>query len=86
MSAKSQLEKLKARKAQLDARIQMISARDSANERKCETRRKILVGAYYLDAARKQNNMEEIRKSMEQYLTRDADRKLFDLLPNEGSD
>lgn len=86
MSTKSQLEKLKERKAQLDARIQMISARDSANERKRETRRKILVGAYYLDAARKQNNMEEIRKFMEQYLTRDADRKLFDLSPKEESD
>ncbi len=79
----SRLEKLKAQQAKLEARIQAAMARDKQFERKKDTRRKILVGSYYLDQAIKENRFDEIKKLMNSYLTRDNDRKLFDLEKKE---
>lgn len=75
----SKLDKLKQKKQALDARIQKIEASHKARERKNDTRRKILIGSYYLDKANKENTFSEIKKLMDKYLTRDSDRKLFDL-------
>jgi large subunit ribosomal protein L7/L12 len=75
----SQLEKLKEQRAKLAARIQAIEARAKTSKQKQETRRKILVGAYYLDEAIKNNQLDDIRKKMESYLTRNSDRSLFEL-------
>ena len=76
---KSTLDKLKEQRAKLDARIQAAEARTKTSERKKETQRKILVGSYYLDQARKNNQMDEIKKVMDGYLKRTTDRTLFDL-------
>lgn len=76
----SRLEKLKAQQAKLEARIQSVMARNKQHQRKNDTRRKILVGSYYLDQAIKDNKFDEIKKIMDGYLTRDSDRKLFDLV------
>lgn len=46
-----------------------------------DTRRKILIGNYYLEQAKKNNTFFHIVKLMDAYLTRDSDRKLFDLAP-----
>ena len=73
------VEKLKEQRAKLDARIQAAEAREKTAERKKDARRKILVGAYYLDQAEKKNTMDEVKRLMEGYLTRDSDRALFDL-------
>jgi hypothetical protein len=81
---KSNLEKLKEQKAKLDARIQLIEARAKTQERKDDTRKKILVGSYYLDNSIKNNSMKEINKLMDEYLTRDTDRALFGLAPIES--
>jgi hypothetical protein len=75
----SSLEKLKAQQAKLAARIQAAEARAKVSERKQETRRKILVGSYYLDEARKNNKLEVIKEAMSSYLKREGDRALFDL-------
>ncbi len=75
----SQLEKLKAQQAKLQARIQLMESRTKESERKKDTRRKILVGSYYLDHARQNNQMEDVAKRMDGYLKRNSDRKLFDL-------
>lgn len=75
----SQLEKLKEQRAKLAARIQAIEARAKTSKQKQETRRKILVGAYYLDEATKNNQLDDINKKMEAYLTRNSDRALFEL-------
>ncbi len=75
----SRLEKLKAQRAKLEARIQAAESRNKQAERKQDTRRKILIGSYYFDKAQKENNLEDIKKLMNVYLTRDSDRKLFDL-------
>lgn len=78
------LEKLKNQRAKIDARIQAAEARSKSAERKQETRRKILVGSYYLDKAREQGKLEELKNRMAEYLSRDSDRKLFDLPPAEN--
>lgn len=79
MNAKTKLEKLKEQKSKLEHRIQLAEARAKTFEKKQDTRRKILVGAYYLDKAAKDDTMEEINKLMDGYLTRDNDRALFGL-------
>lgn len=81
------LEKLKTQRAKLEARIQAAEARSKASERKQDTRRKILIGSYYLEHAQKNNDMETLKHIMADYLTRPTDRKLFDLpeLPEAGA-
>jgi len=79
MQAKTKLEQLKEQKKNLERRIQMAEAREKTKDKKKDTRRKILLGAYYLDKTTKDNSMDEIKKLMDRYLTRDSDRILFDL-------
>jgi hypothetical protein len=55
--------------------------REQSKERKDNTRRKILIGSYYLEQANKNNSFDSVVKLMDSYLTRDSDRMLFDLLP-----
>lgn len=80
------LEKLKMQQAKITARIQQIQARNKVTERKQDMRRKILIGAYYLDQA-KQNpeTLNAIKTGLSDYLTRNSDRQLFDLddIPEE---
>jgi hypothetical protein len=80
------LQKLKQKREVLNARIQQIEARQNTLERKHETRRKILVGALFLDEYRKNDNMSELVEKMDKYLERDSDRKLFDLPPINTDD
>ena len=83
----SSLEKLKSQQAKLAARIQAAEARVKVSERKQDTRRKILIGAYYLDEARKNHGgnghdgLVALKAKLDGYLKRDSDRKLFDLSP-----
>ena len=73
------LERLKQKRDLINSRIQAAEARDKTAERKRDARRKILVGAYYLEQATKDNSMGQINKLMDGFLTRNSDRKLFDL-------
>ena len=73
------LEKLKAQRAKLEARIQVTHAQAKQSERKSDTRRKILVGSYFLDQAIQNNKMEELKYIMNDYLKRNSERVLFDL-------
>ena len=77
----AQLEKLK----QLKARKQAIEARERSKqkeqERKDDTRRKILLGSYLIKKMQKEANKEKILAELNEYLTEDRDRQLFDL-PN----
>lgn len=86
----STLEKLKTQKEKLAARIQAAESRNKVAERKKDTRRKILVGAYYLEKLNERGKMDELKTALDKYLTRDSDRLLFELpssneqvLPNE---
>ena len=75
----NRLESLKKQQEQLKAKIQALEAAESSRERKRETRRKILVGAYYLDKMRADNKFNELVSLMDGYLSRDSDRVLFNL-------
>jgi len=81
MTKASRLDGLKKKQEQLKAQIQTIEAAENSKERKCETRRKILVGAYCIDKAKTDGSYAELISFMDGYLRRASDRKLFDLEP-----
>lgn len=78
------LERLKKQQEIIQNRITLIENREKTKERKKETRRKILIGSYYLEKSRENNNFSKIQKIMDPFLTRDNDRILFDLSPLEN--
>ena len=76
----AQLEKLK----QLKAQKQAIEAREltkkKEQERKDDTRRKILLGSYLIKKMNdNEANKEKILAELNEYLTEDRDRMLFNL-------
>ena len=76
----AQLEKLK----QLKARKQAIEAREKSKqkeqERKDDTRRKILLGSYLIKKMQANEvNKNKVLADLNEYLTEDRDRQLFDL-------
>jgi len=75
------LERLKKQREKINVRIQATEARLKKSDRKKDVRKKILIGAYYLDLAEKNNTMDEIKKLMDKFLKRDFDREIFDLPP-----
>ena len=77
--SKQTLEKLKIQREKLNARIQLAESRLKTTERKKDTRKKILIGSYYLDYAIKENKWDDLKSIMDKYLTRNSDRVLFDL-------
>jgi len=79
--SKERLARLKEQREKLNARIQATEARFKTSERKKDTRKKILLGSYYLIKAIKENGMNEVKAIMDKFLTRDSDRILFDLAP-----
>ena len=78
----TQLEKLKLKEAQIKARIQNLEAGEKTRERKKETQRKILFGAYMLQRVKEGDAVAlELKAMLDGYLTRDHDRALFELPP-----
>ena len=78
----NQLDRLKEQRNALNAKIQSAEARSRVSERKQDTRRKILIGAYYLEQAQRDSHQwAELQQIMTRYLTRDSDRRLFELPP-----
>ena len=77
VAVKTSLEKLKTQRHKLDARIQKMEAMGKAQARKQDVRRKILIGAYYLGQAIKEGTVPELRETMNAFLTRESDKKLF---------
>ncbi|MBY0580691.1 MAG: hypothetical protein K2P53_03290 [Rickettsiales bacterium] len=81
MAPPSDLDSLKKKRNIINARIRLMQNREQSKERKGNTRRKILIGSYYLEHANKNNSFDSVVKLMDNYLTRDSDRILFDLPP-----
>jgi hypothetical protein len=77
----STIEKLKLKKEQLHARIKKMENREKYKTRKLDARKKMLVGAYFLEKADQEGTMAALVELMDQYLKRKADRNLFDLPP-----
>lgn len=80
----SQIDKLKRQKETLLAKIQKEEARLKQQERKNDTRRKILLGSLLLDKLNKEGSFESIRQELDIFLTRNNDRTLFNLSPIEN--
>ena len=74
------LENLLKKREQLNAQIQKIRTKEANQKRKEDTRRKILLGALLMEMMEKgELEPNKIRKRLSSFLTRDIDRKLFDL-------
>ena len=72
------LEKLLEKREKLNAQIQKVRTRQTAQERKEDTRRKILLGALVKEMMEKGELDEKVMmKRLEGFLTRDIDKKLF---------
>ena len=73
------LERLLQQQLKLDTKIKAIKTREVYQERKNETRRKILAGAYILEKHRKEETMHLLNKELDWFLIRKNDRALFGL-------
>lgn len=81
-SPDEKLAELEQRKGQIEAQIQRQKARLRVEERKRDTRRKIIAGALALEHASLNPAFgEELQKLIRQHVTREGDRALFDLSP-----
>ena len=77
--------KLEEKQARIKAELQRLDARERQAERKRDTRRKILLGAWVLDRiARGGLSEAEVQADMDRFLERDRDRAAFDLPPRPG--
>ncbi len=74
------LDELLRKREELNARIQKERNKHSQQKRKEDTRRKILLGALMMNMMKSgELNEKKIIKKLDGFLTRDIDRKLFDL-------
>ncbi len=81
------IQKLEAKKQQIDAQIDKLKALNSEERRKKETRQKILLGSWVLNQIEAGEMVkEEVMAKMDKYLTKNIDRKVFDLPPLEKKD
>ena len=85
-NTRNKVEKLKEKQEVLKARIQLIENREKSKERKLETRKKILIGSYFLEKYQKGNEMKKLQDIMSEYLSRESDRKVFGLTSNNNID
>jgi len=80
MQTNPRLKKLKQRREQIEARIKNLEARDRSREKKRDTRRKILIGAFFMEQMEKDEPMKKkILAGLNGFLVRANDRELFGL-------
>ncbi len=79
--AKLKLKRLEARRERIAARIQRLRGRANADERKRDTRRKIIAGAYLIRLMG--GDLERVGKRLAEagYIDSDRDAALFGLKP-----
>ncbi|MFA2899204.1 hypothetical protein KWF25_18790 [Acinetobacter pittii] len=77
----AQLEKLKQLKAQKQAIEAREKSKQKEQERKDDTRRKILLGSYLIKKMQNEANKEKILAELNEYLIENRDRQLFNLPP-----
>ena len=83
MPKQTKLDKLIEKEKQLKAQIASEKAKIANEARKLETRKKILIGSYFLQQYEKK--MPELIKLLDPFLTRDKDRAVFDLPPKTSN-
>ena len=75
----AQLEKLKQLKAQKQAIEARERTKQKEQQRKDDTRRKILLGSYLIKKMQNEANKEKILAELNEYLKENRDRALFEL-------
>lgn len=76
------IEKLKEKKRQLEARIRKIEAVETQKKRKEDTRRKIIIGGLVLAEAEADPKLKKwLDNAIERRVINDRDRELFSLSP-----
>ena len=83
-NTRDKVEKLREKQDILKARIQLIENKEKSKERKLVTRKKILIGSYFLEKYQKDNEMKKLQDIMNEYLSRESDRKVFGLANNNN--
>ena len=80
MANKSKLDSLTEKRDQLNAQIQAIKAKEQAQKRKDDTRRKVLIGGVIMKRV-KDGKMPyaDLKSLLNEELTKDNDRALFEL-------
>ncbi len=74
------LDELLKKREQLNAQIQKERNKQSQQQRKEDTRRKIILGALMIEMMKKGKlDEKKIMKRLSSFLSKDIDRKLFDL-------
>jgi len=76
---KTHEERLKQLKAQKQAVLAREKKQQSEQQRKEDTRRKILLGSYLMKIMENKVNEDKVLAGLNEYLTEDRDRKLFNL-------
>lgn len=77
---KTKLDALTEKRDQINAQIQAIKAREKAQQRKDDTRRKVLIGSVVLQMLKTGEMPEErLIKILDKHLNKQRDRELFDL-------
>ncbi len=78
----NKLEVLTAKREQINAQIQALRAKEQTQQRKQETRRKILIGGVVLKMLKTgEMPKERLTAILDKHLASDRDRVLFDLPP-----
>ncbi len=85
MKSEQELEKLIKRKKEIDSRIINLKAKVDKTKRKEDTRKKILVGAYFIQRFEKEEKLTELNTLMDGFLTRKIDRVLFGLTVEDNN-
>ena len=76
----AKIQKLKAAQAKLNAELQAAEEQAAAEERKRETRRTMLIGEAFQNAAKKDPKVKSLMDGLlDAALNKDRDRELFDL-------
>lgn len=77
---------LRKRRAEIDARLSQLEIREKAKERKRDTRRKVIAGAYALEHCEFDPAFKAtLFGLLDQYVEREADRALFGLAPKASA-
>jgi hypothetical protein len=80
--ANSKLQRLIEKRDAVNARIKQQQNKLRADERRTDTRRKVLAGATVLEWAKRDSEFSSrLMAELKRFLLRDADRALFDLPP-----
>ena len=81
-SVKERAEALRKRKAEIEARLSDLEQREKTAERKRDTRRKVIAGAYALEHCEFDPDFKATLEGLlNSYLEKPGDRELFDLAP-----